>query len=427
MGTEGAWPRLLAIDTWTREERIAAISLPTLVRVTTARSAVRREPRARGRITQAALAVELSRLHKLFNPQKDAGWLITPKDVSDFASAMIGAPDPPFGGLFLVWLADRLHAGEFLRIAPIYDQLSVFNFADAIALFILEERPLPRLGVATPSAPLLGPLNDAPLSLEEQIAEDEKTVSQALGNLLGIDDLAPVAFERRFFRDGEQKACFVVYRHAARIEDSLIKGLLVIERPKTVENDCFSFTHFYSDNGPNSRKTRGFVLSISNRHYFVGGTGPTVLETKSRTQPSRPRGHFSDGMKLLVVDSNQQSANNHIWGGLFISHDRSYAPIAGRCVLIRSKFDWHDEVAIGLVPFTQLRADIAAHCDLDDATLEAELERIELAIDNSYEPGKPDSRTPDLRGPLTLVPGLPDMPVHAKRRDKRTRKNAEEE
>ncbi|MBX3431027.1 MAG: hypothetical protein KF779_15690 [Hyphomonadaceae bacterium] len=300
----------------------------------------------------------------------------------------------------MLWLSERIAAKRIAAFSRVNSVLSVFNFVKAVDAFVLLETPLPRLKVGTPAEPLLDVHQVAPIENEEEVGKDERVVSHAFGRLIGIDRLAPDIIAEDFFDHNASKACFVVYRRAAAGND-ILKGFLVVQPPKTGVDDAFSFNHYYSDGIGNDRETRGFIISLAHRYYFIGASGK-MGKRKRDGSSSRPL--LNEGMKFLVLDRKMQAQQGSMWGGLFLSHDRLFTPIAGRCVLIRSKFEHSQDVHVGPV-VGELQKDIQTNCDVP-GPLEKHMAGILLAIDNSYEPLVTCGGDQKLMGPLTITPPI---------------------
>jgi hypothetical protein len=394
LGEEKAKARLRAIHDWARNEPIAVNLLPSLMSTASARYTTRNAKLPKGVATGQELVDGLEHVHaKTFAVLFEEPFECTTTTVSNFKTKGHHPSPFPLETLFLLWLSETIADNQIPPLSRINGMLSIFNFVSAVEAFIADETPLPKLKVGTTDAPLLAAHQLPPSREADQIAEGERNVSRFLGRLIGVENLAPDVINNDFFQHNPSKACFVLYRLG--VENDVIKGFLVIQPPKTGNDDAYSFNHYYSD-GINDRETRGFVLSVAQRHYFVGASGYKAVA-------KRPL--LNEGMKFMVIDRNTRAQQGLMWGALFLSHDGAFKPIAGRCILIRSKFDHSRHADIGPVR-GDLRADIEKYCDVEPGVLEQHMERILLAIDNSYEPSRSKGGDQNLMGPLTIVPPI---------------------
>lgn len=391
------------INSWTREERIAVTLLPGLMGAATTPYTTRGGKLEKGVVTGEQLVEELRRIHaksyaKLFPGEP---FECSSTAISNFKTKGQQPVGFPLATVFLLWLSEQIAAKEIQISSRVYPMLSVFNFVRAIEEHIAKKAELPQLTLGTPEAPLLAAHQIRPTPEAQQIAEDERNVSRSFGRLIGLDPIAPDVIQNDFFTDNPNQASFVLYRRST-IKNDIIKGFLVIQPPKTGSADAFSFNHFYRDGVGNDRETRGFILSVAQRHYFVGATG-SLHSGRPSDVTKRPL--LNEGMKFLVIDRKMQAQKSSMWGALFLSNDNLFMPIAGRCILIRSKFDHSRDVKLG--PVTEaLEKDIQTYCDVAPDVIAKHKDGILLAIDNSFEPSRAKGGDTQLMGPLTIVPPI---------------------
>jgi hypothetical protein len=112
-----------------------------------------------------------------------------------------------------------------------------------------------------------------------------------------------------------------------------------MEAPRQEGGVAYSFTHFYRDALDAFRETRGLVLTLRQAHYLVGGGGDTNSEPAYEKGQPRKRPPISQGIKCIAVERNLSAAQNNVWSGLFLSHAQGWKPIAGRCVLVRARYN----------------------------------------------------------------------------------------
>ena len=396
--------RLEAIDKWTRGERIAETLLPSLMSAATTSYTIKGGalPKA-GLVTGQKLVDGLRDIHArtyaiLFPGEP---FECTPTSISNFKTRGYQSTAFPLAALFLLWLSEQIAAKRVLAASRVHAILSIFNFVRAVEEWITDKIEMPRLNAGTPQDPLLAAHQVPPTREAELVAEDERNVSRSFGRLIGLERLAPEVIETDFFTNNPSQASFVLYRRSTNNND-IIKGFLVIQPPKTGNDDAFSFNHFYADGLGNDRETRGFVLSLAGRHYFIGATG-NLHSGRPSEQTKRPL--LNEGMKFLVVDRKMQAQKSSMWGALFLSNDGQFMPIAGRCILIRSKFDHSRDVKLGAV-HGDLHTDIETYCHVEPGLLEKHKDGILRAIDNSFEPRRAKGGDQSLMGPLTIVPPI---------------------
>lgn len=391
------------IDAWTRDERIALTLLPGLMGAATTPYTTKGGKLEKGVITAVELVDELRKVHARTYEELYPGepFECSPPTISNFKNK---GQHPPGGfhlaTVFLLWLSDQITDKRIQHSSRVYAMLSVFNFVRAIEDHI-NGQPLPQLKLGTPDEPLLAMHQVQPTEEAEQVSEDERNVSRSIGRLIGLDRIAPEVIQNDFFTDNPNQSCFVLYRRSTS-ENDIIKGFLVVQPPKTGQDDAYSFNHFYSDGIGNDRETRGFILSVAERHYFVGATG-SLRSGRPEALPKRPL--LNEGMKFLVVDRKLQAQKGSMWGALFLSNDNVFVPIAGRCILIRSKFEHSRDVKLGTVS-GDLLDDIEMYCDVPRDVLTKHREGILRAIDNSFEPPRAKGGDKDLMGPLKIVPPI---------------------
>lgn len=400
---EEAREALERINDWTREERIAVTLLPSLMGAATTPYTTRGGKLEKGVVTGEQLVLELRRIHdetyaRLFPGEP---FECSPTAISNFKTKGQQPVGFPLASVFLLWLSEQIAAKEIQISSRVYAMLSIFNFVRAIEEHITKRAPLPQLILGSPDAPLLAAHQIHPTPEAEQVAEDERNVSRSFGRLIGLDRIAPEIIQNDFFTDNPNQASFVLYRRST-INNDIIKGFLVIQPPKTGNDDAFSFNHFYRDGVGNDRETRGFILSVAQRHYFVGATG-TMKSGRPEAKPKRPL--LNEGMKFLVIDRAMQAQQSSMWGALFLSNDNLFKPIAGRCILIRSKYDHSTQVRLGPV-IGDLHKDIESYCDVAPDVIAAHKDGILRAIDNSFEPSRAKGGDEELMGPLTIVPPI---------------------
>jgi hypothetical protein len=331
---------------------------------------------------------------------------VTEASLSKFRTTGKAPRDVPIPLLFLIYLSIWLSKGsppkDDDRISTL---LSICNPLRTLErIFETREEPGPLLPpLRDPSRPVLK--TDDHLSPAERHLEVENAVIRGLTTLLGLEVVAPTSIREEFFRENEKKAFFLLYRRARRL-DRVIKGFLVIDAPATNGAEAYTFKHFQKNTHGDLRATSGYVFALKQGYYFLGGTSggdahePIEGETAEAAVSRR-----AEAIKLVAV---KKRANDDLWAGLFLSHDRAFDPIAGRCVLVRSRVAQYQDADIEDCSVAEIERhlkDFATQSVLDRAALKGRLaDGIKKAINNAEEPGGDKH----LAGPLTILASLWD-------------------
>lgn len=311
---------------------------------------------------------------------------------------------------FVLWLE-----AEQSQETPRFDQtsmvlrlLAIFNPIAALRAHVLDGAMLPRLGAPTQDRPLLPPPRSEDSESEDlsyaDILTAERLVAEGFIKILGVEDVSPNEVAKDFFIGAEEKACFLLYRRSSLDKDKVLKGFLVIQRPRVEGGVGYSFTHFYQDTRQAFRKTRGFVLALNKAHYFLGGTSKDTPSEEFVPGASAGAPLHCQALKCIAVNRAQDTGRGHVWGGLFLSNGKDFEAIAGRCVMVRARHGDHQSANIEPINADDLEADLRDYGSpelgkLGKGTFYAPLaEGIRRAIDNANEPanGFPS-------GPLTML------------------------
>lgn len=312
---------------------------------------------------------------------------------------------------FVLWLAHEQdqETPRFDANSMVLRLLAIFNPIATVTAHVLNGATPPRLGSPTQEQPLLPP----PRSEDDAEGKDlsyadiltaERLVSEGFVKILGVEDVAPNEVAKDFFIGSEEKACFLLYRRSSLDKEKVLKGFLVIQRPRVEGGVGYSFTHFYQDTRQAFRKTRGFVLALSKAHYFLGGTSKDTPSEEFVPGSSAGEPLHCQALKCIAVNRAQDSGRGLVWGGLFLSNGKDFEAIAGRCVLVRARHGDHQSANIEPINETDLETDLRDYGSpelgkLGKGTFYTPLaEGIRRAIDNANEPanGFPS-------GPLTML------------------------
>jgi len=386
------------LDDWACKDQAAAIMIPQIVGATTARQQRRNASEDAALVQATDLCTELQDLYdSVLKPHcENREAVVRASDLSKYRYRVLHRPAYPLPLLFLLWLSEngkRFHASS-----QVSELLSIFNPVSVVEAHIIRGEPLPvPFEAATPARPLLRG------TVDRQIDEAERAVSQSLATLMGVEQITTEALIDDFYSGDDQKPCFLVYRQASD-NRRLVKGFLVLLRPPTRSSDAHQFNHYQITSSGVLRETRGFVLTLRTTHYFIGSTG---TGSRKRLPGESRRPNLKEALKCIAVNRDFAAEDRDVWGGLYLSTNSRFQPITGRCVLVRAAKDTWQEVDIGVLEPDALAKDLAkfAHPNIMARSEEMELKAAAIlqAVDNSYEPPHDKGGHEYLRGPLGIV------------------------
>lgn len=374
--------RLATADAWTREDTLAKAMIPSLADAACYGTIV-----TNGRLVAQTLCETLRQTYeRVLRPllPDTPTPAVSTTSFSDFRGGKGSPKRSPIPLLFLIELDGEITKGRFVDNARIQNLLAAFNPITHLIAHFRDGAPLPN------STSHQATSNQR---LSERVLA-ENALYNGFRTLMGLEDGDKVS--RDFFNAGREteKSYFLVMRRATQ-GNRIIKGFLAIDPPSDSGNKAHTFSHFQENTSGDFRETHGFVLGLKHGYYFLGGTGHGKRKKRFQKGTSTSRRNLSEALKCVALRENANALGKDLWHGLFISHGPEFAPIVGRCVLVRTHCVSYQDAEIGYFAATQgaLKTELkkfAAPSIIEHSStrLAAIAAGVLKSVDNSAHPGQ---------------------------------------